>query len=66
MSQAAAILAPEAETAVPPIRAANLLWVGLALLVMSAAIASERHWLLNFVHVLAGVLWTGIGCRGFG
>jgi hypothetical protein len=44
----------------PPIRLANLGWVALALLVMVAAIESERHWLLNFVHVLAGLLWTGI------
>jgi len=31
-----------------------------ALLVMAAAIASHDRWLLNFVHVIAGALWTGI------
>jgi len=60
MSEVGGSLAAEAETAVAPIRIANLFWVVLALLVMIAAIASERHWFLNFVHVLAGVLWTGI------
>jgi uncharacterized membrane protein len=32
----------------------------LALGVMTAAIASGQHWFLNFVHVMCGVLWTGI------
>jgi len=32
----------------------------LALGVMTAAIASHNHWFLNFVHVICGVLWTGI------
>jgi hypothetical protein len=32
----------------------------LALAVMTAAIASHDHWFLNFVHVMCGVLWTGI------
>jgi hypothetical protein len=44
----------------PPIRLTNLVWVALALAVMVAAIASGVHWFLNFVHVVAGVLWTGI------
>ena len=39
----------------------NYLWyVALALAVMIAAIASHDRWFLNFVHVLCGVLWTGI------
>jgi hypothetical protein len=46
--------------AAPPIRPANLAWVALALLVMAAAIASGVHWFLNFVHVISGLLWTGI------
>jgi len=46
--------------AIPPIRAANLIWVALALAVTVAAINSEQPWLLNFIHVMAGVLWTGI------
>jgi len=49
-----------ATDAAPPIRATNLIWVVLALLAMVAAIASGVHWFLNFVHVVAGVLWTGI------
>jgi hypothetical protein len=32
----------------------------LALAVMMAAIASHERWFLNFVHVISGVLWTGI------
>lgn len=46
--------------AAPPIRWGNLGWVALALAVMVAAIVSGVHWFLNFVHVAAGVLWTGI------
>ena len=42
------------------IRLANLLWVAAALAVMVAAILSEMLWFLNFVHVMAGLLWTGI------
>ena len=57
MTDAAAALPGEA---IPPIRLANLVWVVLALAVMVAAIAADDPWLLNFVHVMAGVLWTGI------
>jgi len=32
----------------------------VALAVMTAAIMSHDHWFLNFVHVICGVLWTGI------
>lgn len=42
------------------IRLANLWWVALAVAVMIAAIASHVLWFLNFVHVLAGLMWTGI------
>src|SRR5579871_6024451 len=42
------------------IRLANLLWVALAVAVMIAAIASQVLWFLNFVHVMAGLMWTGI------
>lgn len=39
----------------------HYLWyVGLALAVMTVAIASRRLWLLNFVHVFCGMSWTGI------
>jgi hypothetical protein len=37
-----------------------LYYVGLALVVMVAAIVSHDRWFLNFVHVMCGVLWTGI------
>jgi hypothetical protein len=39
----------------------NYLWyVGAALIVLIAAIASRNIWFLNWVHVMCGVLWTGI------
>ena len=44
----------------PPVRLFNLVWVALALAVMIAAIVSGVHWFLNFVHVISGVLWTGV------
>ncbi len=46
--------------AVPGIRPSNLIWVAVAAAVMIAAIQGPSDWLLNFVHVIAGVLWTGI------
>jgi uncharacterized membrane protein len=37
------------------------LWaVAAAFVVMFGAMASDSYWALNFVHVMAGVLWTGI------
>ena len=43
-----------------PLRA-HYLWVAaLALVAMIAAILWGSDWLLNFIHVLAGGLWTGI------
>jgi hypothetical protein len=45
---------------VPGIDLRNLLWVALAALVLIAAIQIDIPWLLNFVHVMSGVLWTGI------
>jgi len=44
----------------PLIRWHYLWWVGAALAVMVAAIWSRDVWALNFVHVFAGLLWTGI------
>ena len=39
----------------------HYLWyVALALVVMIAAIISHGLWFLNFLHVFAGLLWTGI------
>ena len=42
------------------IRWRDLWWVAAALGVMCAAIWSEDAWFLNFVHVFAGLMWTGI------
>lgn len=58
MSETTATLPPLDVT--PEIRWRNLVWVALALAVMIAAIQGEELWFLNFVHVIAGVLWTGI------
>ena len=44
----------------PIVRWHYLGYSAAALAVMAAAIASHDRWLLNFVHVIAGVLWTGI------
>jgi hypothetical protein len=35
-------------------------YAAVALGVMTVAIVSHDHWFLNFVHVICGVLWTGI------
>lgn len=44
----------------PIVRWHYLGYSALALAVMMAAIASHERWFLNFVHVISGVLWTGI------
>jgi len=49
-----------ADAAVRIIRWHYLWYAALALAVMIAAIVSHDRWFLNFVHVLCGVLWTGI------
>jgi hypothetical protein len=49
-----------ADPPVQIIRWHYLFYVALALAIMIAAIASHDRWFLNFVHVLCGVLWTGI------
>ncbi len=35
-------------------------WAGIGLIVMVVSIVVDDHWFLNFVHVIAGVMWTGI------
>jgi uncharacterized membrane protein len=62
MSQAAAALpaAPQTMDDPPGIDLRNFYWVGLALAVLAGAVALGNLWLLNFIHVMAGVLWTGI------
>ena len=44
----------------PPIDLRNLGWVALALAALAGVIVLGDPWLLNFMHVMAGVLWTGI------
>jgi hypothetical protein len=43
-----------------PLRPAYVAAAALALALMIAAILSPSLWLLDFVHVMAGALWTGI------
>jgi hypothetical protein len=38
----------------------NLIWCAVALAIMVSAILSGDLWFLNFVHVVTGLLWTGI------
>jgi hypothetical protein len=58
MSEQVAGLAP-AQVA-SPFRPAYAAWSALALAVMIASILGDNLWLLTFVHIMAGVLWTGI------
>lgn len=51
---------PSPEFQPEPIRWTNLWWVGLAIMVMIAVIVSGNLWALNFLHISAGLLWTGI------
>ena len=45
---------------VPPINLFNLVWAGLAIVAMIIVIRLDNIWPLKFMHVMAGVLWTGI------
>ena len=51
-----AAAAPDA----PPIALKNLFYMALAFALLAVVIAIDNVWLLNFVHVMAGVMWTGI------
>lgn len=44
----------------PPIELKNLLYMAVAFVLLAVVIAIDNVWLLNFVHVMAGVMWTGI------
>ncbi len=56
MAEAAAAPAPPGLQ----IRLSNLWWVAAAIAVMTGAIVLADRWLLNFIHVFSGMLWTGI------
>jgi hypothetical protein len=43
-----------------PLRPRHLLMSAAALVLMIAAITGPSLWLLNFVHIASGALWTGI------
>jgi hypothetical protein len=51
--------APPASVA-SPLRVSYLAAAVAALALMTAAILGDSLWFLNFVHVMTGVLWTGI------
>jgi hypothetical protein len=50
----------EIADAPPAIDFRNLIWVAIVLAAMVGAILAHDRWLLNFFHVMTGVLWTGI------
>lgn len=52
--------ATQAEAAKLALRPAYFVMAGAALAVMVAAILADGIWLLRWVHVMTGVLWTGI------
>ncbi len=57
MSQATATSTVDAA---PPIDLRNLLYMAIVFLLLAGVIALDNVWLLNFVHVMAGAMWTGI------
>jgi hypothetical protein len=44
----------------PPINMLNFLWMACAFGALAIIVAVDNVWLLNFVHVMCGVMWTGI------
>jgi hypothetical protein len=60
MSDAAASIQASAADDPAGIDLRNLWWVAAALAGLAGVIAFGDLWLLNFTHVMAGVLWTGI------
>ena len=48
------------DVSLPGIDLRNLVWVALALLVLIVTIVADNAWALNFLHVMCGVMWTGI------
>ncbi len=47
------------DTFVPKIQISKQWWVLIPLAIMISAIISQVLWYINFVHVFAGILWTG-------
>jgi hypothetical protein len=60
MEDAMTTIATPLDTPSRLIRFEYLWYVAAALTVMIVAIVSHNTWLLNWVHVMCGVLWTGI------
>jgi hypothetical protein len=50
----------QVQTTQSPLRPRYLAMAFVAFALMTAAIVSTNAWFLNFVHVFAGLLWTGI------
>src|SRR6185436_538775 len=50
------------EVAAPasPVLLQYLIWAVLALVIMTLVILRGSNWILNFMHVISGGLWTGI------
>jgi hypothetical protein len=53
-------LATSAATGARLVHPSHFAWAGLAIGVMIWVINVEQIWYLNFLHVMSGVLWTGI------
>jgi len=49
-----------ADQPVPTIQWSNLWWVAASAVITVVVVQSHDFWLLNFVHVLSGLMWTGI------
>ena len=53
-------IAAAAPADAPPIELKNLVYMAIAFVLLALVIAIDNVWLLNFVHVMAGVMWTGV------
>jgi hypothetical protein len=50
----------ETSTEIPSINWNNLWWVAVAAVATIVVVNQDSHWMLNFFHVITGLLWTGI------
>ncbi len=50
----------ETVTETPRINWNNLWWVAAAVVATVVVVNQDSHWMLNFFHVITGLLWTGI------